>query len=167
LLAEGHVSFALAGESEFDGLTGECAYSRETLGQTDVLGRRTTLETTFVTGPYVYTCGFYRGDAEVGALEMRERPGKVLDVRSLREGHGAAGTARLELASVHTFVGSSAPTEMPLGYKMTYASGEQAMLYTNGAARRITLPHTGRDERAAALLAGVALALVWDPGDGE
>ena len=34
-----------------------------------------------------------------------------------------------------------------------------------GAAAVLALPTAGRDERTAALLSGIALALVWDPGD--
>lgn len=162
--AEGHVRFELSGDGEFGGLSAECAYSRETFREAESIDRNTQVETSVVTGPLIYTCGFFDGERDIGSLELRELPGEGFDVRALRQGRAEVGGAELALRSVHNSTHTRWSTESALGYAMLFRDGEQAMLYSNGAARHIALPREGEDERAAALLTGLALTLVWDPG---
>ena len=166
-LAEGRLTFDLAGDGEFGGMQAECAYSRETFETSERASRRMTIETSTVTGPYVMSCGFFRGNTDIGGIEVREQPGGAFDGRVLRAGHAEVGNAELRLASVHDIAGTGIPSGSPLGYAMDFRGGERAMLYSNGATRQIALPREGQDERAVALLTGLALALVWDPGDGD
>lgn len=166
-LAEGRVTFDLAGHGEFGGMQGECAYSRETLETSERASRNVTIDTSMLTGPYVMTCGFFRGNSDIGGIEVREQLGDAFDGRVRRAGYGEAGGAELRLTSVHDIAGTRIPSGTPLGYAMEFRNGDRAMLYSNGSSRQIALPHEGRDERAVALMAGIALALVWDPGDGE
>ena len=163
--AEGHVRFELAGDGEFGGLSGDCAYSRETLRHEREIDDRVEVETSVLTGPLVYTCGFFDGDRDIGSLELRERPGEGFDVRSLREGRSEVGGEEAALHSVHNFMQTRLPTETALGYAMLFRDGEEAMLYSNGHSRYIALPRAGEDKRAAALLSGLALTLVWELRD--
>ncbi|ANY20866.1 hypothetical protein A6F68_02367 [Tsuneonella dongtanensis] len=161
-LALGDLKVTLAG-GEFDGLSAECAHSRETFEITEQVSRGTTIQSSYLTGPYLLTCGFYRGEAAIGGIAMHEEVAN--DVRTLRSGRVEVGEVRMRLTSLHSGPGLALPTGEPLGYAMTYGSGDEAVLFVNGGDRRLALPKNGRDERAAAMLAGVALSLVWDPGD--
>jgi hypothetical protein len=60
------------------------------------------------------------------------------------------------------------PTSDPVGYWLEDASGQRvAAVDLNGATRvRVALPND-RARRDAALAAGLALAVFWDPGDTD
>lgn len=162
-LSDGALHFQIEGNDEFGGLSAECAYSRETFDLTEEVSRRTTVTTSFLTGPYVMTCGYFRAGEAIGRIAMHEE--RSADIRTLRSGRAEIGDSKLGLTSVHAVPGLALDSGEPLGYAMDYASGGQAMLFANGGDRRIALPRTGRDERAAALLSGIALSLMWEPSE--
>lgn len=161
-LAIGDLAFSLVG-GEFDGWSAECAHSRETFEISEQVSRRTTLGASYLTGPYVLTCGFYRDGEPLGGIAMHEEVGG--SIGSARSGGGEVGPARMRVTSLHSSPGLAIPSGSPLGYAMDFADGGEAVLFANGFDRRVALPRTGRDERAAALLSGIVLSLVWDPGD--
>ena len=164
-LSQGRVVFDLIGDGEFGGLQAECAHSRETFETSERVSRRATFGTSTLIGPYVMTCGFFRGADDIGGIEVREEQGGTFDGRTLRSGHADVGDAKMRLASIHAIPGIEMPSGPPMGYAMDFAGGGEAMLHSNGSTQQIALPPAGRDERTAALLSGIALALVWDPGD--
>lgn len=167
-LAQGRLTFELSGAAEFAGLQGEFAHSRVTFDTAENLTSTTTIETRTVTGPFVLTCGFFRGDEDIGGIEMREERGTgMFDARVLRSGKAEVGGAEMRLTSLHRMIGTGIQSDAPLGYAMDFRSGGEAMLFSNGPVRRIALPREGRDERAVALLAGIALSLNWDPGEED
>jgi hypothetical protein len=163
-VARGHVRFQLAATGEFGGLSGDCWHARETIRHTDRLSRRVEIETSVVTGPLIYSCDFFDRDRQIGALELHERVGDGLEAAAMRDGVAEAGGERMTLRSVHKLARSRWPSNTPLGYAMRFGDGAEAMLYSNGPSRYVALPRAGADRRVAALLAGLALTLAWDPG---
>lgn len=162
----GTVDFMLDGTGEHSATVGQCRYHQGTSEFRDRIAPGVRVETTVLDHPFTYTCRFLRDGEEIGTLMLDRAPGAVIDLRTLRRGEVRVGDARLDLRSVHTFEGSKMPTEMPLGYLMATKDGDVGAAYLNGGTRRLILPSSG-DHRDAALLASLALALLWDPGDGD
>lgn len=161
----GTVDFTLD-RGEHSAVTGHCRYRQGTSEFRDRIGRDVRVETTMLDLPFNYTCRFLREGQEIGKLMLDRASGAAIDLRTLRRGEVQVGSARLDLRSVHTFEGSKMPAEMPLGYLMAARDGDVGAAYLNGGTRRLVLPAAG-DQREAALLASLALALLWDPGDGD
>lgn len=145
--------------------TGQCRYFQGTSEFRDRPSRDLRVDTTVLTFPFTYSCRFLREGREIGSLTLTRAPGATIDLRTLRRGEVEVGEARLDLRSVHTFEGSQMPAETPLGYLMATKQGDVGAAYFNGGTRRFVLPKQG-EAREAALLASLALALLWDPGDG-
>lgn len=162
----GTVDFTLEGSREQPAITGQCRYHQGTSDFRDRIVPGVRVETTVLDLPFTYICRFLRDGQEIGTLMLDRAPGAVIDLRTLRRGEVQVGGARLDLRSVHTFEGSKMPAEMPLGYLMATKDGDVGAAYLNGGTRRLILPTAG-DQREAALLASLALALLWDPGDGD
>lgn len=160
----GSLDFTLSADGS-KATEGRCRYFQGTSEFRDRPSRDLRIDTSVLALPFRYHCSFLRGGREIGALTLQRAPGATIDLRTLRRGEITLGDARLDLRSVHTFEGSRMPAEMPLGYLMASADGDIGAAYINGGARRLVLPKSG-EEREAALLASLALALLWDPGDG-
>ena len=161
----GTVDFTLNTAMGRGATTGQCRYYQGTSEFRDRIGRGVRVETTVLDLPFTYSCRFLRDGLEIGTLTLDRAPGAMIDIRTLRLGKVQVAGARLDLRSVHTFEGSKMPTEMQLGYLMATKDGDIGAAYLNGGTRRLVLPGAG-NEREAALLASLALALLWDPGDG-
>jgi hypothetical protein len=161
----GHVRFSLAGSGVAGALAADCGYLQESVSGSGAVGSVET-STTVVVRPMNFRCDFTRDGQAVGGLTLRMVPGRMVDIRTLRAGTLRYGGEVLALRSVHTFEGSSLPAAMPLGYTMTRTNAEIAAAYLNGNTRILALPKDG-PAREAALMAGIALALMWDPGDGD
>jgi hypothetical protein len=162
----GHVRFALAGGGIDGALTGTCRYAQDSVSDTMPVTRSVETTTTLTVRPFSFICDFSRDGQAAGILTLRMVPGRTVDIRTLRAGTLRYGGEVLALRSVHTFEGSKMPTAMPLGYTMTRANADIAAAYFNGNTRTLALPKAG-PAREAALMAGIALALMWDPGDGD
>ncbi|WP_423142563.1 hypothetical protein ACOYW6_04215 [Parablastomonas sp. CN1-191] len=162
----GHVRFSMAGAGLSGALTGSCGYGQDSLSETAPVSRSIETTTTVTVRPFNLVCDFTRDGQPAGVLTLRMVPGRTVDIRTLRAGTLRYGGEVLALRSVHTFEGSKMPTAMPLGYMMTRANAEIAAAYFNGGTRTLALPKAG-PAREAALMAGVALTLMWDPGDGD
>lgn len=162
----GMVDFTLDRAGEDEPVEGRCQYHQGTSESRDRIGRSVRLETTVLDLPFTYACQFSRGGREIGTLALDRAPGAWIDVRTPRRGEVRLGATRLDLRSAHNFEGSKMPAEMPLGYLMATVDGDVGAAYLNGETRRLILPKVG-EQREAALLASLALALLWDPGDGD
>lgn len=162
----GAVDFSLIRAGETVPVLGRCEYHQGTSESRSRIGRTVRLETTVLDLPFTYACQFIRGGREIGTLTLDRAQGAWVDIRTLRRGEVRLGGTRLDLRSEHKFEGSKMPAEMPLGYLMANGDGDVGAAYLNGGTRRLMLPKTG-EQREAALLASLALALLWDPGDGE
>ncbi len=167
----GTVDFSVAGPGIHGKLSGSCGFEQETVGASAKVKRGVWIDASVLAAPYVYTCLFFRDAEPIGELSLERVPGRTMDIRTLRSGTVRTGGVPLALQSVHTFEGSRMPAEMPLGYTMARAADDRAgpelaAAYLNGNTRYLVLPRQPA-EREAALLASLALALVWDPGDGE
>jgi len=162
----GTVDFTLDRAGANESVAGRCQYHQGTSESRDRIGRSVRLETTVLDLPFTYACQFSRGGREIGTLTLDRAPGTWIDIRTLRRGEVRMGATRLDLRSAHNFEGSKMPAEMPLGYLMASGDGDVGAAYLNGGTRRLILPKAG-EQREAALLASLALALLWDPGDGD
>lgn len=147
-------------------IAGRCRYHQGTSEWRDRIARNVRVETSVLEAPFSYRCEFLQEGRAIGSLTLDRAPGRPVDLRTLRAGEVEVSGARLTLRSVHTFAGSKLPTETPLGYTIIGSQGTVGAAYLNGGSRRLVLPKTGA-EREAALLASLALALLWDPGDGD
>lgn len=168
---EGTVDFAVSGPGLDGELTGSCGYGQQAIEAGARVGRRARVDVAAITAPFAYSCRFFRDRQPLGELELRREQGGTVDIRAMRRGWIEIEGAILDLRSVHTFAGSRMPTEMPLGYTMARVEDDRptadiGAAYLNGDTRRLVLPRDPK-EREAALLASLALALLWDPGDGE
>jgi hypothetical protein len=168
---EGTVDFTVSGPGIDGELSGSCGYGQRTIEAGVRTGRRSRLGVEAITDPFAYSCLFSRDGQPVGQLELMREQGRPVDIRTMRRGFVETDHTALDLRSVHTFAGSRMPAEMPLGYLMARAEDKRpaadvGAAYLNGNARRLVLPRDPK-EREAVLLASLALAFLWDPGDGD
>ncbi|TFI56319.1 hypothetical protein E2493_20780 [Sphingomonas parva] len=157
--------FDLSGPGVAGALSGRCGFdalSRRTRGRIGEV--RVTTSTRLV--PLAYRCEFARDGEVIGELVLDEvaRPG--LSVRQERAGHVRIGDARLAFASVHHLDGTMLPTSTPVGYRFEAEGRAVGAVDLNGSRKRLALPDDPA-LREATLLGSLALALFWDPGDGD
>lgn len=160
--AEGRYRFTLTGGAQ-DDLAGECAFGRTAASVP--LGSGWSIDAPGE--PLLLHCTFTRGGGAVGDMVLRGRIGArgVLPLER-RIGEVRMGDTRLTLASLHAF----GKRRWPSGDAVGYAFRDETGALVGGAAaadfgkRRLSLPTTPA-QRDAALAAGVAIALFWDPGE--
>jgi len=119
---------------------------------------------TFTPRPLQYDCSF---DGVPGATlvlqESSEGTAGGLG-QAQRRGYIEVASTRLTLRSVHQVQGSPLPLEAPIGYVFEVVGRVVGAIELNGTTPAVLLPKDG-DVRQAALLAALALALVWDPSN--
>lgn len=94
-------------------------------------------------------------DSVEAMMSVSERRGEVL----------LNGT-RLTVRSTNRIVGSSLPTETPIGYVMEWAGAPMGAVELNGSEPVLYLPvGTDPDVRGAVILAAVSLSVFWDPAN--
>ena len=144
---------------EFEGrLDGECSY------------RQAELDSGVVTAAvqrFAYFCGFTRNgrpaDSRLVLEAVPDRPGKLLS------GITRAGEVRMEgavltIRAIHHFEGGRVRSGSPLGYMFHVGSRRVGAIDINRSPKVVYAPRSG-PERQAVLAAGVALALLRDPGE--
>ena len=163
VVRRGRVSFDVTGPAVGGALAGECRYDRGEV--------RTNLEALTIslpTVPLLYRCTFTRDGRPVGFMELSaapDRPGLVQ--RSLRRGRVEVGGTALDIESLHTIGARRVATDLPVGYAFILGDEAVGAIDVNGATRRrLALPRDA-GQREAAMAAGLALALFWDPGDTD
>jgi len=81
-----------------------------------------------------------------------------------RTGEVSLGEVRLQVRSSHALAGSPMQTAAPIGYLFERDGRTVAAVELNGTEPVIVLrAGSAADERQAVTLAGLALALLWDP----
>lgn len=159
----GRVRFDVAGPEVGGTLAADCRYDRsETRVQ---LGRITVAEGSV---PLLYACTLMRDGRRTGVLELGAAPPRRGDgLAETRVGRITLGDTELTLRSVHRMPGGRWAVAQPLGYEMAAADGRvvgAVELGTTSARLAVPRDAAGRD---AAVAAGLALALFWNPGDSD
>jgi len=119
---------------------------------------------TFTPRPLQYDCSF---DGVPGAALVLQEGSESLAGglgQAQRRGYIEVAGTRLALRSVHQVQGSPLPLEAPIGYLFEADGVAVGAIELNGTTPEVFLPKGG-DVRQAALLAALALALVWDPAN--
>lgn len=161
----GETRFTLSGPGIDREYSGQCGFEMITAEDRLRTGRwKLTISETLV--PLTYRCSFARDGVEIGMLDLAEVASPGLSVKQQRAGAVIVGNRQLTLRSVHHFERGKLPGAAPLGYIVEEDGRGVAAADLNGGRKRLALPRDPQS-REAALLAGMALALFWDPGDGD
>ena len=157
---EGGLRFAVSGPEVRGRLEGRCyAYQ----GPDRLGGGALTIAAAV---PYGMRCAFSRDGVPTGELTLDAAFRRGVSVETARIGEMRIGDTVLAVRSVHRFEGSRWPTSSPLGYLFEREGRAVAAVDVNGARKRLALPRDGA-QREAAIAAGLALALAWDPEDQD
>lgn len=129
--------------------------------------RRTTAQLSivgFTPRAFEYACRF---DGIAADLVLQEGAATVQTLQAPRRGYIRAADTTLTLHSEHRLVGAVVPVAAPAGYVMERGGVTRQAVATielNGMTPQLRLPpRSAADERRAALLAALAVALLWDP----
>jgi hypothetical protein len=160
----GRTRFHVTGAEVGGTLSGECRYDR--LEQRLSAG---AVSATAAAAPLSMACDFARDGRPIGRMRLdgRFEPLKLAQI-TRRDGEVEINGTRLALRSEHRLGGRGIPTPGPVGYWIEGQSGEKlGAVDTNGVTRvRLALPKDPA-QRDAAMAAGLALAVFWDPGDTD
>jgi hypothetical protein len=118
----------------------------------------------FTPRPLQYDCAF---EGVAGARLVLQEGAKGLAGKlgqAQRRGFVDVGGTRLALRSVHNVQGSPLPLDAPIGYVFEAEGAAVGAVELNGTTPEVLLPRAVA-QRQAALLAAIALALVWDPAN--
>jgi hypothetical protein len=157
----GTIRFAVSGAAVGGTVTGDCNYGRS---ERRVEEESVTLAEPM--DPLRMRCDFARDGRGIGYLRLGadRRADPAL---SARDGVVEVNGTRLGVRSAHRLGERGVATETPVGYWIEDGAGPVAAVDTNGLTRvRLALPRDPA-RRDAALMAGIALATFWDPGDTD
>jgi len=110
-----------------------------------------------------YECDF---DGLPGARLSVQEAGSsgARTLKAERRGQLAVGGQLFTLRSVHDIVGAALPVAAPIGYVIDSDGAPIAAVELNGTVPRLRLPDATQPQlRRGALIAAIALALLWDP----
>lgn len=159
----GHFAFTARGPRVGGEIAGDCVY-----GRSERQARSGALAIAEPDAPLRLRCSFARDGVALGALALDGGEAAGDDAAfDARVGDVRVGDTLLGIRSLHRVgAGRGFPTDAPAGYAFEGADGSAigGVDVSGGATRRLSLP-TGGPARDAALAAGLALALFWDPGD--
>ncbi len=160
----GRTTFEVTGAEVGGKLSGVCGYDRSEAGV--AYGQATISQPV---DALRMRCDFQRDGKPIGHLLL----GAPLDPTqrfqpTARTGEVVVGETRLALRSAHEMGKGGVATADPIGYWLDDAQGlPVAAVDTNGLTRvRLALPRDPA-QRDAALVAGIAIATFWDPGDTD
>lgn len=161
----GGSSFTLAGPGIDGSYAGRCSFEQVNAEDRFRAGRlKLTLTERLV--PLRYRCTFERNGETIGALDLYEVAPQGAPIQQARAGVASFGDRQLDLRSEHYFERGRLPGASPLGYRIEDRGAEIAAVDLNGGRKRLALP-ADPELREATLLSSIALALFWDPGDGD
>jgi len=150
----GGASFSIYGADFAQAVNARCTL-RQTTMQIRVLA--------FTPKKLAYECDF-DGAAARFSLQESATLGVSPSGRAERHGRIEFNRTTLTLRSVHELVGTSLPLQAPIGYVIEQAGQPVAAVELNGTEPQLRLPPRAAGElRQAALLAAMAVALLWDP----
>jgi hypothetical protein len=114
-----------------------------------------------------YGCEFERDQVPLrGGLLLSEVPtSRSLLAGRTRAGELQIGDVRIGIRAIHDMEGGRIPSRTPLGYAFDIDGRQIGAVDLNGGDKTIYAPRTPGAEREAVLMASVALAIFWDPGD--
>lgn len=160
----GRTSFEVTGAEVGGTVSGACGYDRSE--ESVAYGQATISQPV---APLRMRCDFQRDGRPIGHLLLGAPLGPPRGFQpSVRSGEVVIGDTRLALRSAHEMGKGGVATSSPIGYWLDDAQGlPVAAVDTNGFTRvRLALPRDPA-QRDAALLAGIAIATFWDPGDTD
>jgi len=134
--------------------------------QAACVGRQTTVTVDALIGrprPFTVQCE-WRG-ARNARLTL-SAPSWIPGTRAERSGQYTTGSLTLELRSVHEVQGSKLSLEAPIGYVMHHEGRPVGAVEINGSTPRLWRPAAGSTLHEPVTLAGLAVALLWDPAAG-
>ncbi len=145
-----------------EGMTGEPLSAKCTVRQTTM----TIGVVGFEPKQFAYECDFDHA-GKPAALRFTLQEGRDAGVpktlQAERRGRVDAGAVSLTLRSVHAVDGSPIPLPAPIGYVFEQNGRAVGAVELNGLTPRVWLPAGSDDTRRAAVVATLALAVVWDP----
>lgn len=113
-----------------------------------------------------YECDFDAQGKAAGVrftLQEARDAGTPKTLQAERRGRVDYGTQTLALRSVHALEGSPFPLATPIGYVFEQDGRAVGAIELNGLTPRLWLPAANDDTRRAAVVAAMALAILWDP----
>jgi hypothetical protein len=113
--------------------------------------------------PFAYECEFDGVTNAILSLQEIKQRSDWIAARSRRVGEFRIADRTLELRSVHELVGSALTVDAPIGYVFERNGVAVGAIELNGLSPRLWLPVQDAALRRQALLAAVALAVLWDP----
>ena len=149
------VTFSISGPLLAGPVNGRCGLAQRTVNINVV---------TFTPRPLQFDCSF---DGVPGATLVLQEASDGLAGnlgQAQRRGYIEVAGTRLALRSAHHVQGSPLPLAAPIGYVFEVDGRAVGAIDLNGTTPDVLLPKGG-SARQAALLAAVALALVWDPAN--
>ena len=146
----GRASYSITGPAFAQPVSARCVM-RQTTMQIRVIA--------FTPKKLAYECDF---DGAAARLSLQEAAGSALG-RTERRGELVLDGVTVTMRSVHDLVGSSLAVQAPIGYVIEHGGQPIAAVELNGTEPQLRLPSNHSDQRRAALLAALALALLWDP----
>lgn len=160
----GRTRFDVTGAQVGGALSGQCGYDRS---EAQVTYGDATLARP--AAPLLMRCEFQRDGKPIGHLLLGAPADPVRGYQATtRTGEVVIAGTRLTLRSAHALGKRGVTTDDPVGYWLDDAQGlPVAAVDTNGLTRvRLALPRDAA-QRDAALVAGIAIATFWDPGDTD
>ncbi len=157
----GRFSFDIATDRADEALVGDCIYDRTE--------RRVGVGALTISQPLrplLLRCRFERDGIAIGGMEIEAAPRTAALVQpSRRTGHVEMLGTRLGIESEHRMQGAKVPTDAPVGYRFRSGDASMGGVDLTGFNKRPLAMAKHGNERLAALAAGTALAVFWDPGD--
>lgn len=157
----GHVNFTISGPEISEVIDARCRMRERALN----LG-----SASFTTKPMAYRCEFLSDGWPFPArFELQESVGNVAAAltRYERRGEIALGGEILGFRSVHAVQGSPMTTETPIGYVFLHRGEPVGAIELNGSPRLFSRPSLDPGVKRTMVIAGMALALLWDPADSH
>lgn len=161
----GRFTFEAEGPSVDGKLSGDCIYDRTE--------RRLGIDSFTISEPrrpLLLRCRFLRAGQVVGTLRLEAEAGTgAIAQPAHRIGRVKLGDKTVTIRSEHYLQGARVPTELPVGYRVADADTDEvigAVDLTDFSRRVIALP-TSNSARPVSLVASIALAVFWDPGDTD
>ena len=151
-------SFDVAAARGGDRLSGRCGFHEEEFDSGLVVAPGLRL---------AYGCEFARNGTPIpGGLLLKEVPtSRSILAGRTRAGGLEIGGLTLQVRAIHDMAGGRVPSGSPLGYAFHLGGRQIGAVDLNGDTKTIFAPAEPGPEREAVLLASLALAVFWDPGE--
>lgn len=157
----GSMDFTVDGPEVRGALVATCRYGRAELRESSG-----PFASSDPVEPLRYRCRFTRDGRAVGDLEIDAARKVDQAFVAARVGVIRFDGTELGIRSIHDIADVGVPLESPPGYLFDAVGGTVGAVEIAGGTAHLAVPRAGPG-RDAAVVAGLALALFWDPGDTD